>query len=75
MNRAHKEQLARDRAAEWAQPTEGTLGAPIPDTACRLCWHERLVWRGGVWMLDHRGPLGDCTHPCHDDDVLLPSVS
>jgi hypothetical protein len=75
MSRAHNEPLAGRRTAARPEPAEGTLGDQIPDTACRFCWHDRLVWRAGVWMLEHRGPLSDCTHACHDDETLLPSVS
>jgi hypothetical protein len=54
---------------------EGELGARIPETWCSLCWQERFVRHDGVWMLAHRGPLDECTHGCHDQDALLPSVS
>ena len=56
-------------------PAEGTVGAVVPATWCRLCWHDRFVWRDGAWMLEHRGPFADCTHSCHDDEGFLPSVS
>jgi hypothetical protein len=70
--------LRNDRAAPAppdSSPAEGTVGGPVPEACCRLCWHDRYVWRGGVWMLEHRGPFADCTHSCHDDEGLLPSVS
>jgi hypothetical protein len=49
---------------------DGTRGAALPPTMCRLCWYEHLVWRHGVWMLGHRGELSDCIHDCHDDTFL-----
>ena len=75
MSRTRNDQLAGHRADPQPEPPEGSLGPPVPDTACRLCWHRHLVRRGGVWMLQHRGPLSDCTHSCHDQESLLPSVS
>ena len=71
----HGQELAHDGAPAQPELAEGALGKPIPETTCRLCWHERLVWRAGVWTLEHRGPLSACTHHCHDTEQLLPSVS
>ena len=71
----HDQELAHDGAQAQPELAEGALGDRIPDTSCRLCWHERLVSRAGVWTLEHRGPLSTCTHHCHDTEQLLPSVS
>ena len=75
MRPSRDDELTRDPARAEPDRAEGALGDPIPDTWCRLCWHEHLVWRGGAWRLEHRGPLRTCTHGCHDHDHLLPSVS
>lgn len=56
-------------------PPDGALGERIPESWCRLCWQDRFVRRDGVWMLEHRGRLDDCTHSCHEDTTFLPSVS
>jgi hypothetical protein len=75
MGRTRDEELTQGPAPSGPHQAEATLGDPIPDTWCRLCWHENFVWRDGVWMLEHRGPLSTCIHDCHDGDLLLPSVS
>jgi hypothetical protein len=75
MGRTRDENLVEDSAPPEPKRSEGELGDPIPDSWCRLCWHEHLVWRGSAWMLEHRGPLDTCIHDCHDGDQLLPSVS
>jgi hypothetical protein len=70
-------QMRNDRAPArtGSEPAEATVGAALPASRCRLCWHDHLVRRDGAWMLAHRGPFADCTHSCHDDEGLLPSVS
>jgi hypothetical protein len=54
---------------------ETILGERIPKGLCRLCWRDRLVWRDGIWMLDHIGPFSACLHHCHDDEGFLGSTS
>ncbi|WP_232667269.1 hypothetical protein [Pseudonocardia sp. TRM90224] len=58
-----------------ADAPDGTLGPTIPEEWCRLCWRERLVWRGGHWWLDHIGPVDKCTHDCHTGFTFLESTS
>ena len=70
-----RDELAQHSASAEPHLAEGALGQPIPEGWCRLCWHEHFVWRGGVWMLEHRGPLSDCRHHCHDHEGFLLSVS
>jgi hypothetical protein len=73
MGRAPDE-LVPDSPSAEPPPAEGAPSA-IPDDWCRLCWHEHAVWRNEAWMLEHRGPLSECTHHCHDDEGFLPSGS
>jgi hypothetical protein len=54
---------------------EGTLGPPIPDDWCRLCWRNNLVWHDGNWWADHIGPMSECLHGCHDGHTFLESTS
>ncbi len=75
MGRTRDDGLAPARDAAAAEQADGTPAAVLPPDRCRLCWPDRPVRRGGVWMLQHRGPFADCTHSCHDEEAFLPSTS
>lgn len=50
----------------------GDPGPLLPETYCRQCWGDRLVWHGNAWGARHIGcDVHNCTHECHKNEAWI----